>query len=75
MRCTSVTLNSIGEVGGAGEGGGVGEGVGGEGPLVAAGVGGDDVLVVGSHVGASEPGGRGAGVVFVLGDDGGKVTD
>ena len=75
MDATSVSLNSVGEVGHAGEGRGVGEGVGGEGELAAAGEGGDDVLVVGPHEGAGEPDGRVGGVVFILCDDGGQVAD
>ena len=72
---TSILLDAVGEVGGAGECGGVGEGVGGEGPLGATGEGGDDGLAVGAHEGAGEPDGRSRGVVFIAGDDGGQVAD
>ena len=68
-------MDAVCEVGDAGEGGGVDEGVGGEGVLAAAGSGGDDGLVVGPHVGGGQPDGFGGGVVFVAGDDGGDVAD
>ena len=75
MGITSVSLDAIGKVGGAGECGGEGEGVGGEGELGTAGFGGDDILLACAEEGAGEPGGRGRGVVFGGGDDGGEVAD
>ena len=71
---TPVFLYAVGEVGDAGEGGGEGEGVGGEGPLAAAGEGGDDCFVAGPEVGAGHPGGLAAWIIFIGGHNYGNVA-
>ena len=56
LECTSIPLNTVCQVGHSRKRGGVSEGVGSEGVLITARVVGDDVLIVGPHEGAGQPG-------------------